>query len=293
MDYEGDAPQEYEHIPWSQLVPVQKDRSMQLAALVVVIAAALLAVVLLARRSPEVAPVALPVTATTTNPAVVAGESAPVPTVAVAATAPVPTLAGPQIYSEADLMAALPPQPELAAIARAEWFVTDFFTVDGDRALAEAVTAALPDAVELPASDGSLISYVEWARAVAVADHLDGTFDVTVWFRTLVGSPAGGFARTAVRAVDVHLVTDESGRLAVADLPRAARVEPLGLAPSWPVGATPPPQTVARAADSLDQIGETPELLDAGRDEDGWRLVFSVGDASGMRFPITVRVPQE
>ena len=60
-----ELPQEYEQIPWSHLVPVQKDRSMQLALLVVAIAAALLAIVFFVRRGPAAAPVVAEPTVTT------------------------------------------------------------------------------------------------------------------------------------------------------------------------------------------------------------------------------------
>ena len=284
-----ELPQEYEQIPWSHLVPVQKDRSMQLALLVVAIAAALLAIVFFVRRGPAAAPVvAEPTVTTLTALPESAGVPAPIASDAAVVQTAVPQ---PRIYSEADLMAALPPRPELEAIARAEWFVTDYFTIDGDRSLADGVTAALPDAVALPANDGEAISYVEWARAVAVADNLDGSYDVTVWFRTLAGTAEAGFDRTGVRAVDVRLISDELGRLAVADIPSVVSVEPLGIAPAWPASATPDSDLVAAALQEASLFGSDPELENAGRDENGWRLVFSVGDASGLRFPIVVRPP--
>jgi hypothetical protein len=289
-EIDEELPQEYEQIPWSHLVPVQKDRSMQLALLVVVIVAALLAIVLFLRRSPEATPVAAPSppSSVVVNPEQPTAVLSPTPPEPSAVESAVPQ---PQIYSEADLMAALPPRPELEAIARAEWFVTDFFTVDGDRSLADAVAATLPDAVALPMSDGQAISYVEWARAVAVSDNLDGSYEVTVWFRTLVGTAESGFSRTGVRAVAVRLVTDELGRLAIADIPIARSVEPPGIAPAWPTAASASPEVVAAAAADASVFGSDPELQTAGEDEDGWRLVFSVGDASGLRFPIAVRSP--
>lgn len=262
---------------------------MQLALLVVVIVAALLAIVFFLRRSPSPIPVASEPAATTSTLAVAEQPTIAPPETPVGAGPPQTAVPQPQIYSEADLMAVLPPRPELEAIARAEWFVTDYFTVDGDQALADSVAAALPDAITLPTSDGQAISYVEWARAVAVADNLDGSFDVTVWFRTLAGTGDGGFDRTGVRAVEVRLVTDELGRFAFADIPIAETVEPLGVGPAWPASAIASPELAASAAQEAALVGTDPELQTAGQDEDGWRLVFSVGDASGLRFPIVVR----
>lgn len=153
------------------------------------------------------------------------------------------------------------------------------------------MAAALPDVVAMPVSDGSAISYVEWARAVSVTADLDGSFDVTVWFRTLVGDLESGFARTDVRAVEVRLVTDDAGRLAVADVPAITVVEPVGVAPNWPTSAAPPDALVAGAAEATADFGSDAQLEAAGLNEEGWRLVFSVGDASGLRFPVLVRIP--
>ncbi len=288
MDTESDLPQDYEQIPWSHLVPPQKDRSLQLAAIAVAVIAIFLAIVFLMRRSPPVTPI---VASTTAAPSVV---EAPLPEAPVAVSpAPTTLLAGPRIYSEADLMAVLPPpgsDDRLLAIARAEWFVTDYFTVDGDGSLADGVNAVLPDVVDIPTTDGSAISYVEWARAVEVTDHRDGSFDVIVWFRTLVGDVEGGFARTDVRAVHVKLVTDEMGRLAIADVPAVAGFEPHGVAPSWPVDQIPPSEVATQAMSATEVFGEDAKLHSAGETAEGWRLVFLVGDASGLRFPVAVHI---
>lgn len=290
MDNESDLPQDYEQIPWSHLVPVQKDRSAQLTMAVVVIVAVALAVFFLIRRTPSVTPI---VAATTEAPAVVT-EPEPLPDVTADQT--ITTTAAPtqpKIYSEADLMAVLPlPEHDnrLEAIARAEWFVTDYFTVDGDAALTAGVNSVLPAAVELPTTDGAAISYVEWARAVDVIEHEDEALSVTVWFRTLIGDVDGGFSRTDVRAVEVSLVVDEGGRLAIADVPIAAAVAPAGSAPTWDDGASPPREVVAAGADALAAFGSEAELESAGVAGDGWRLLFSVGDASGLRFPIVVKL---
>jgi len=296
MDYPGDEPQEFEQIPWSHLVPIQKDRTAQLALIGIAALAALLAVVFLMRGrsspSPTVAqPAALPPVTTVgaigLEPAIVA----PLPDAPAADPA---AEGGPRIYSEADLMAVLPPpRPdlELMAIARAEWFVTDYFTIDGDPGLAEGVAAAMPDAVDLPVSDGSQISYVEWARAVDAVSDSSGAITVTVWFRTLVGDGADGFTRTAVRAVDVAFQVDETEKLVVTDVPILSAVEPLGIAAPWPDQTAPPGDVVAAAAAEAAGFGADPTLIESGRDDVGWRLVFSVGDASGLRFPIVVRMP--
>jgi len=105
-----------------------------------------------------------------------------------------------------------------------------------------------------------------------------------------VGNVDGGFSRTDVRAVDVKLATDEQGRLAVADVPVMTSVEPAGTAPGWPVGQAPPSDVSADALALLAGFGSDAELQSAGETAAGWRLVFSIGDASGLRFPIAVHI---
>lgn len=122
------------------------------------------------------------------------------------------------IVSEADLMAG----PEVTAVdaralrevAFAEWFVTDYFTVDGssenERSLREllAPTASsllLPHSGDAP----SVTTYVEWARSVDVRDIGDATVEVDVVYRTITETDAG-FVRDPVSAV---VVTVGSGQV--------------------------------------------------------------------------------
>ena len=146
------------------------------------------------------------------------GEAAAIPPAAVATTLPLPSTTAAPLPSEADLMAIDPAVTTLAAAARAEWFVTDYFTVDGSPA-PDLLDALVDDAVvpELPhaAADGR--SFVEWARAYSMRPYPEGLV-VTVLFRTLYENQEQRIARAPVRAVDVMIVVDDQ-RTAVAGLP--------------------------------------------------------------------------
>jgi len=121
------------------------------------------------------------------------------------------------IVSEADLMAG-PPEATVDAhalrqVAFAEWFVTDYFTVDGstenERSLREllAPTASsllLPQSGDTP----SPTTYVEWARSVDLRDNGDATVDVDVVYRTITETDAG-FVRDPVSAVVVTVRTGQ------------------------------------------------------------------------------------
>ena len=137
-----------EHIPWAELAaPPQKERSW-----VVYVAAGAIAVAALG---------ALAARSTGTTP-----EPAPT-TVTAAAPAPVVTTlpqSSPDPLTEADLLAVAPGQGEMTAAARAEWFVTDYFSTGGDPGSERQVLDALPVGSRMPAAPqpGSA-SYVDWA----------------------------------------------------------------------------------------------------------------------------------
>ena len=135
---------------------------------------------------------------------------------------------------------------ERAAVARAEWFVTDYFTADLEPSGSADVRTALPAGAELPdmpQDAAASLSYVEWARAFRVEEAGDGLFRVGVVFRALGAPPDRGFYRLPVRAVEVLVQVNEDGGSVVVDLPTPVALpagpEPSGLARGGP-GAAPP-----------------------------------------------------
>jgi hypothetical protein len=186
-------------------------------------------------------------------------------------------------------MAVQPVMAELSAVARAEWFVTDYFTVDGPLP-EELISAFVNDAVlpDLPSPADAAISYVEWARAFAIRPTADG-YAVSVVFRSLTEEPSGAFIRSPVRAVDV-LVAVNDGETAIADLPIPFLPPVYHTIDGWMV-------TEGQARDdaitaTLDYAGmfdEDAVVVQSGASGPEWRVVFTIGDRSGNRWPVVMR----
>ncbi len=262
--------EEHEEIPWSMLVEHgQRVRSRTWYVLAAIIMAVAVAVAgfrwIDGRRHGGPVPALLPTTT-------------------------LPTTTTTTLLSEADLMAVEPGPSELAAVARAEWFVADYFTIDGTPA--PDLLAAFPDDAVLPDlphfADGPAVSFVEWARAYAVRPAPDG-YVVTVLFRTLFENAEGRYERSPVRAVDVIVILGD-GQTAVGDLPTP--VEPpiaRGLTGWLPRGAEASPETIAAALAHAGRFTPDPTLIESGSSGEQWRVVFTLDDPSGARFPMVVR----
>jgi hypothetical protein len=113
------------------------------------------------------------------------------------------------IVSEADLMAGLPATVaegvRLRQVAFAEWFVTDYYTVDdsseNERSLKELLAPSASDLVMPHSGETSTpATYVEWARSVDVRDIGEEQVEVAVVYRTITETDAG-FFRDPVSAV--------------------------------------------------------------------------------------------
>jgi len=281
--------EEYEQIPWAQLTggpPGGKRRVVYMvaAALGTLVLAILVGRAFLSSPAETVAPAE--------TPAGVAGDGAAgegPPTSAADITSPSALL-----YREADLMAFSGSVGERAAVARAEWFVTDYFTADLEPSGSADVRTALPAGAEvpdMPQDAAASLSYVEWARAFRVEELGDGLFRVGVVFRTLGAPPDRGFYRLPVRAVEVLVQVNEDGGSVVADLPAPVAL-PAGPEPAgWPEESQEPPHRVADAALRLVAgWGQDPRLVSAQRSEQGWRVVLTLADEVGNRWPAAVFV---
>lgn len=216
------------------------------------------------------------------------GEEAPAVAIEVAAPTTVPPAPTTTLLSEAALIGSGGGQR--AAVARAEWFVTDFFTMDGSAApeLAGAfpADAALP---ELPQLTGDpAVSYVEWARAYATRSHPGGLV-VTVLFRTLYQNGEQRYERSPVRAVDV-IVLLEGDQSAIGDLPIPVEPPTGDGITGWMHGTG--EAADADVASSLGYAGRftsDPALLESSIEGSEWRVVFTVEDPSGAQFPMVMR----
>ena len=283
--------EEFEQIPWSELTARPPDGRRRIVYLVAGGLGALVLVVLVVRAfaspSPAV-PVAPAITVAQgeTSPTTAAG---PATTAAVAAS-PAPSL----LYREADLMAFPATPAERAAVVRAEWFVTDYFTADLEPTGSADVRAALPGGAavpDMPQDAAGGLSYVEWARAFRVEEVSEGRFRVGVVFRSLGAPPDRGFYRLPVRAVEVTIAVAADGGSTVVDLPTPVAL-PAGPEPGpWPEESAEAPQWVVdEALASVAGWGTEPRLVAAQVDGTGWRVVLTLADEVGNRWPVAVSV---
>jgi hypothetical protein len=294
--------EQYEHIPWSQLLDERGGRWKRIvyvaAGIVAAVAVGIVVARWLAAPGHGETSVSSPVTATTVE--VAAGEPVPMdpedsnPPASNPVSSVSPTTAAPPV-SEADLMATVPwPEAPTAARVRAEWFVTDYFTVDGDpEAAADIRRAFVEDAVlpELPhdvAADGA-VSYVEWARAFS-SEAIDvDRYAVDVAFRTVHLDADDEYVRGPVHAVRVLIVARDGG-VGVADLPiPIVPPQAIGLS-GWSVPeASAGDDVMAAAADYGFLFDAEPEIVEASGTAADWRAVVTIGDGSGIRWPLAIR----
>lgn len=278
-----DHPEDVESVPWSELLdatdPSEDRRRMAYLAASLIGAVVLGAVIARAWWSPSPPTILAPASTI----------AAPAPDADVTSTVPVavPT------YSEADLMADPPDPGARAAIVRAEWFVSDYFTADYEPVGSGDIRSALPGAADIPElpQDGlGGISYVEWARAFKVDEVGDGTYLVSVAFRALGAPPDGSFTRLPVRAVAVHVDVLGDGA-SVLDLPRPIPL-PAGPEPApWPEPSIDPPTDVVDlAAARASAWGSEPRIVSAAQVPGGWRIVATVVDGVGNRWPLSIMV---
>lgn len=272
---------EYEEIPWSTLLSEHQQgrtRTLYLAAAVIVAVVAGFVGIrwLTSPDHGDGSAVAAPAD-TTTIVAEEADESTTTTTTTIA------------VLSEADLMAVQPAIAELSAVARAEWFVTDYFTVDGPLP-EELISAFVNDATlpDLPSPAEADISYVEWARAFDIRPTADG-YAVSVVFRSLTEEPGGAFIRSPVRAVDVLVAVDD-GETAIADLPIPILPPVYHTIDGWmDTEGEAHDEAIAATLDYAGMFDENSVIVQSGAAGPDWRVVFTIGDRSGNRWPVVMR----
>lgn len=280
-------PEEFEHLPWSNLLAEhrrERGRSLYLVAGIVIAlgVGAFGARLVFGGGGATTAP---PPTSDSVPPA-------PLPPI-VAPMEAVPTSAAEQLPSEADLMAPLPATDELLAVARAEWFVSDYFTVDGSETGETDVISAFVSGADLPAvphgTDQPGTSYVEWARAFRLNPLDRGSYAVGVVFRTLYRDEQGEFRRSGVRAVEVEVLV-EAGHSGVVDLPMPVP-PPFALDLHLPVEFSDPAreEDVNEALEYAFLFDDQPAVVEATSGPGDWRVVLGIEDASGIEWPMVVR----
>ncbi|MET0831714.1 MAG: hypothetical protein ABWY62_04970 [Acidimicrobiia bacterium] len=285
---------EFETIPWATLaeeIDRGKHRTMALTVAAAVAVGILAFMVVRTVRQPPGTVVEVPSTS-----ASVAAPGPPATTGATASTMASPSgtasepaapavPAGSVVYSEADLRAGVPDVDMRLAVARAEWFVSEYFSTG------EVGAGVLPEGTIARTVPEGSYSWVEWARSIAVEATGQGRYEVTVVFRTVAGDGERPVAVTPVRAVRVPVVVDESGASGVADLPSPVPVPGAATADALPVADREPPEAVASAAlEIAAEIGGTGVVVGGTQETTGWRVVVEVTDRSGATFPVAVFV---
>jgi len=107
----------------------------------------------------------------------------------------------------------------------------------------------------------------------------------------LAAPPDRGFSRQPVRAVAILVAVTEDGGTTVLDLPTPVRL-PAGPEPvPWPDGVDDPPPAVLDEATGLAGLwGTEPRVVSAHPVDGGWRVVVTVADGVGNRWPMAVVV---
>jgi hypothetical protein len=293
IDIEHDAETEdYEEIPWSHLVEElgrPRHHVPLLVAGVLVVGA--LGGFLVARVVVDGPPAAAEsVTSTTaaasaTTPPDPAGE----PTTArPTASSPPTTLMPEVVFSEADLMAVAGDHEVTTAAARAEWFVREYFTVDGTGEPSDQLTDVLT-AMDIARPVGTT-SYVEWARTMIVEPTSPGTYDVTVVFQMLVAE-AETFVRHPARSVRVRVAVDGSLASAVTGLPRPAPLDTAQALELPGPEAMPPSHILEEATLQALRFGSSPTVERSWFGRGTWHIVMSV-QLGGAAWPLLVDVPE-
>lgn len=268
---------EYEEIPWSTLLTEHRQGRAKTLYVGAVAIVAVVVVVVGFRwfTSPghgDEAALAAPVETTATA---VVEETAPT-------TATV-------VLSEADLMAVPPAISELSAVARAEWFVTDYFTVDG-LIPEELISAFVNDAAvpDLPGGTGADVSYVEWARAFDIRPTEHG-YAVSVVFRSLTEEPDGAFVRSPVRAVEVLVAVDDD-ETAISELPIPILPPVFHSIDGWmQTDGEAHGEAITATLEYAGMFDESAAVVQSGSAGPDWRVVFTIGDGSGNRWPVVMR----
>jgi hypothetical protein len=280
---DDDMPVNEEHfdsIPWSSLIPQNRDRPW----LVYVAAGAVVALVVGVLAARSLQPASSPLDPVTASVAEV------VETIAAS-----PPTSRPM--TEADLRAEIAAGEPAAGAAgaeaatmRAEWFVTDYFTRDGAGGRQAELAGALgrPTAAE----DSDVTTYVEWARAWETVPEGDGRFRVSVAFRSITATDTG-FVRDLTKGVAVRVQVAPDGGTRVYDLPEPTELPP---SPVLTVVATPQPVPESIATEALDRAatwGDGATVVDGINDNGSWRVLIEVADDQGTIWPLVVWVDGE
>ena len=264
----------YERIPWETLEKKSTDKQWVLMAVAGAVVLGALAYSFVSNRPAQTQP--LPPTAAA--PAV--SEPQVLPPVAIA---PPPT--SPILVAEADLYAVDPERWLDRATAHAEWFVAEYFTVDGSPETAEILARLLPAGLPSPNVPQGRSVFVEWVRTLNVTEIAPFRYRMEVLVRSLVADGDNSYLRQPPVVATVEVAVDEKGpRVLMPPEVRPATVDSQEI-----LALTPVPPEIAAMATALSGTAEIlgGRLLDDGR----WQVVAVGAGPDGVSRPMTVTVP--
>lgn len=212
-----------------------------------------------------------------------------------------PLADAPAAMTEADLMAEADAWEQQEtndlnrwqAASHSEWFVLDFFTLDGsDRRVS--LQRWTNDTDSNLVSDA--LSYVEWVRTLQAEPLADGRWRTVVALRRLVSTDGAVYSRIPTQAVEV-VVDLGTGIPTIVDLPRFVSLPQANAGPWW-LGdpwETPPTAVIRAARDEMNRsdagnLGGEPSVT---RTAEAWRVEWAVVDPAGISWPVSLWIGPE
>ncbi len=203
----------------------------------------------------------------------------------------------PPAMSEADLRAGEDPTAsdgrfldERRAASYSEWFVLDYFTLDGTEQ-SDLLEWWLPGINRPLDASARPLSYVEWVRTLWAEPMVEGRWRTVVAFRRLVSVDGAAYSRLPTQSVEV-VVDVEAGMPTIVDLPRFIPV-PEANPGHWWVGEeleTPPTAVLRTAREELllAQAGTVVGRPAVSRMGDVWRVEWALADPAGISWPVSL-----
>jgi hypothetical protein len=272
----------FDSIPWERLLADPADRRRRLIT-GLSIGLAVLAVSVSLTRTLWPVP----------DTAIVSGQPFDDATPIAATTTETPSVPSPQpLISEADLLAVDPADAMRAAAGLAEWFLSEYFTVDTPGRWGSVADSILP--VGIGAPPGGARTFVDSVHVLSTEQTGSDRFLVTAVVRRLVERDGSGFERVTPDRFAVEVVMGATGPV-VTGPPRPVAGEAIaaGSGPDW---EEVPPAVVAAATEQVAALGlvaVTPAggvSASGARLAEGWSVVLLVADPAGMTWPVSVTV---
>jgi hypothetical protein len=181
-------------------------------------------------------------------------------------------------------MAVDPERLAATAAVYAEWFVADYFTIDGTEVSAGEVVRSLPEGSPIP-DQGASRSFVESAKAFEVEQLTGDRFRVLVVVRYLTASDGSAYQRMPARAVDLVVAVNGEGA-SIIDLPSPTALPERVATTPWTGSGGDVPEEIIEAA--LVRSGGSGKVVEASAIGALWRVVILVEDSGGALWPMSV-----